>query len=310
MDLTVEKDMIPPIWMYYQLDGFHQNHRRYVKSRDDKQLKASMPVQTSASRLAACSPAVTGDSGRPYYPCGLVARSIFNDSFALIAQDPGEDSWKRVAIDSKAWTIAWHADADGVFANYDPEQEHPEHGGKKNQELLDMWLTQRFPRVTCEQIEISDTKPYKPLYAATRKDAEGRIITDCEGYTGDSPKCRFVDAKNQPVECNEEYQPVVQEDWGLKSGHFIVWMRVAGLPTFRKLWGKVDTELKAGTKLRVYVANHFPVTGFGGRKSIVLSTSSPIGGRNDFLGIGYIVVGGCCFVFGAWFLWKHLSSSG
>jgi hypothetical protein len=26
----------------------------------------------------------------------------------------------------------------------------------------------------------------------------------------------------------------------MKDEHFIVWMRYAGLPTFRKLWGKVD----------------------------------------------------------------------
>ena len=27
-----------PIYVYYQLDNFYQNHRRYVKSRDDNQL--------------------------------------------------------------------------------------------------------------------------------------------------------------------------------------------------------------------------------------------------------------------------------
>jgi hypothetical protein len=86
----------------------------------------------------------------------------------------------------------------------------------------------------------------------------------------------------------------------------MVWMRVAGLPTFRKLWGKIDEKLAAGTRLKVYVASHFDVTGFGGRKALVISTSSSLGGRNDFLGYGYLLVGLCCLIFGAWFLWKHL----
>mmetsp|Transcript_88514 Transcript_88514/g.139879 ORF Transcript_88514/g.139879 Transcript_88514/m.139879 type:complete len:96 (+) Transcript_88514:2-289(+) len=86
----------------------------------------------------------------------------------------------------------------------------------------------------------------------------------------------------------------------------MVWMRVAGLPTFRKLWGRIDEKLEAGTKLKVYVASHFPVTSFGGKKKVVISTSSALGGRNDFLGYGYILVGICCVIFGTWFLGKNL----
>jgi len=29
--------------------------------------------------------------------------------------------------------------------------------------------------------------------------------------------------------------------------HFIVWMRTAGLPSFRKLWGKIEKRLEPGT---------------------------------------------------------------
>jgi hypothetical protein len=28
--------------------------------------------------------------------------------------------------------------------------------------------------------------------------------------------------------------------------HFVVWMRTAGLPNFRKLWGKIESDLIAG----------------------------------------------------------------
>jgi len=114
---------------------------------------------------------------------------------------------------------------------------------------------------------------------------------------------------NKPLQCpGPEFDVKPVDDWGVESGHFMVWMRVAGLPNFRKLWGKVDERLAAGTRLKVYVASNFPVKGFHGEKAVVISTSSPLGGRNDFLGMGYLVVGVCCLIFGAWFLWKHLSS--
>jgi len=83
-------------------------------------------------------------------------------------------------------------------------------------------------------------------------------------------------------------------------------MRVAALPSFRKLWGRIDSKLVAGTTLRVYVENNFPVKPYHGRKSLVLSTCSIIGGRNDFLGYGYIIVGGFCLAFGSAFLFKQL----
>jgi len=36
--ITIVADMAGPVFVYYQLDNFYQNHRRYVKSRDYKQL--------------------------------------------------------------------------------------------------------------------------------------------------------------------------------------------------------------------------------------------------------------------------------
>jgi hypothetical protein len=36
--------MEPPIYVYYQLKNFYQNHRRYVKSRSDDQLRGGESV--------------------------------------------------------------------------------------------------------------------------------------------------------------------------------------------------------------------------------------------------------------------------
>lgn len=36
--------------------------------------------------------------------------------------------------------------------------------------------------------------------------------------------------------------------WGVENGHFVAWMRPAGTPTFRKVYGRIDEELQVGTE--------------------------------------------------------------
>jgi len=48
------------------------------------------------------------------------------------------------------------------------------------------------------------------------------------------------------------------------------------------------------------------VKSFSGTKTVILSTTSLLGGKNPFLGIAYIVVGSICFVMGVIFLFIHL----
>lgn len=50
----------------------------------------------------------------------------------------------------------------------------------------------------------------------------------------------------------------------------------------------------------------FPAHIYKGTKSIVISTRTVMGGRNPFLGIAYVVVGGLCIVLGAIFTVTHL----
>jgi hypothetical protein len=76
---------------------------------------------------------------------------------------------------------------------------------------------------------------------------------------------------------------------------FIVWMRTAALPEFRKLYRVIDTKLEPG-EYTVVVRNNFNVEFFGGEKAIMLSTTTSLGAPNSKLAVSYVVVGVLCVV--------------
>jgi hypothetical protein len=53
----------------------------------------------------------------------------------------------------------------------------------------------------------------------------------------------------------------------------------------------------------------YPVVGFSGTKSFIISTTTWIGGKNPFLGIAYLVVGSLCILLGFCFLIIHFKFS-
>ena len=87
--------------------------------------------------------------------------------------------------------------------------------------------------------------------------------------------------------------------------HFIVWMRTAGLPNFRKLYGEINTELKKGN-YSLKINNLYDVSSFSGNKYFVLSTTNVLGGTNYFLAICYIIVGALCIMFGIIFFIAYM----
>lgn len=89
------------------------------------------------------------------------------------------------------------------------------------------------------------------------------------------------------------------------TAHFIVWMRTAGLPNFRKLWGEIKQDLKKGT-YRLEIANNYDVSSFAGSKYFVLSTTNVLGGTNYFLAVCYIIVGALCIMFGIIFFIAYM----
>lgn len=55
-----------------------------------------------------------------------------------------------------------------------------------------------------------------------------------------------------------------------------------------------------------WVIKGFPAFKYGGTKSVLISTRTVVGGRNPFLGIAYVVVGGLCILLGTIFTLTHL----
>ncbi|KAK6864145.1 Meiotically up-regulated protein [Apiospora arundinis] len=88
--------------------------------------------------------------------------------------------------------------------------------------------------------------------------------------------------------------------------HFMVWMRTAGLPTFSKLYMRSDNATMGRGTYVLDIISNFRTDVFKGEKSVVITTRTVIGGKNNFLGIAYVVVGGICIVLGVVFTVTHL----
>ncbi|XP_073440490.1 cell cycle control protein 50C-like isoform X1 [Dendrobates tinctorius] len=98
---------------------------------------------------------------------------------------------------------------------------------------------------------------------------------------------------------------------GYKNDDFINWMRVAAFPFFRKLYRRLSRidEFTDGLPAGNYsfvIDYNFPVSRFGGKKHVILSTLSWCGGKNMFLGIAYTVTGAAIVLTAFLMLGVHL----
>lgn len=232
---TIPKAMEAPVMMYYRLTNYYQNQRLYVRSVNWDQLKGDA---LAAGDLGDCDPLISPDTGATagpvYYPCGMIANSMFSDQISdLVAED-------GTAYSFPPKDIAWSCDE----SRYGPS------------------------KYTLDQVA---PPPYW-TWDATLVNPDGTYK-------------RLPD-----LQADERFQ---------------VWMRVAGLPTFLKAYGKRQSELPAGT-YTVTIDSNFQVISYGATKSLVLSTTSWMGGKNTFIGVMYIVTGSVFLLTAAAFLVKHL----
>ncbi|CAG8837247.1 28943_t:CDS:2, partial [Gigaspora margarita] len=124
LQFRVPSELKPPLFIYYRLTNFYQNHRSYVKSFNANQLKG---LAVPADQLkTSCNPmAVSNDnSSKIIYPCGLIANSIFNDTISNLTLTQNADGSKAndtYILVSKG--ISWPSDRQKYGpTSYTPDQ--------------------------------------------------------------------------------------------------------------------------------------------------------------------------------------------
>ena len=180
INFTLKEDFRRDVFIYYGLTNFYQNHRRYVKSRDDYQLLGHL----RASRE--CEPFARDDEGKIIMPCGAIANSFFNDTFTIerLTKDAnGNQHYRDVPLISTG--ISWATDKKNKFRN------PPLPEGTTNLALAFNGTVQ--PK-----------NWHVPIYKLDK----------------DNPK-----------------------DNGLQNEQFIVWMRTAAFPTFRKVYSRIAHDV-------------------------------------------------------------------
>lgn len=229
----ITKHMKQPIYVYYELGNYYQNHRRYVTSVSDRQLRGQRP---SDSDLNNCKPQdMVG--GQVICPCGMVAWTLFNDTFDFS-------------------TNAFYSEPGTLFVN----------------QTAIAWATDRQERFNNTVFPFNFVNNNRTTVANASQIGGGWLNS------------------SQPLSMDE---------------NLMVWMNIAAFPTFRKLYGRIETDLSPGTNLTVNINNFYNTYGFRGSKKLVLSTTSWIGGRNDYLGLSYLVVGCVCVLLGLIFAFEH-----
>ncbi|CAN0189423.1 unnamed protein product [Ascophyllum nodosum] len=259
--------MSGPVHVYYELSNFYQNHATYVESISSDQLLGTLTTDVSDD----CTPLYENGS-LTLHPCGLIANTLFNDIFTVNTGQTMDET-----------DIAWDSDVSDKFVQPDG-----------------------FASTECDDSDCATC-----LTDAGYTDSDGGETFDgCDVITEDGTTYAYYYPEEDTYQyLYQTFPEVISPVMGVKDEHFIVWMRTAGLSKFRKLYGRrttysgtthvhacrIDDGLVGGDTLNFTINSNFIVDYFDGTKSIVVSTTSSLGGQNtywaqSFLSLGIILL--------------------
>ncbi|RLN11167.1 hypothetical protein BBJ28_00007140 [Nothophytophthora sp. Chile5] len=273
LHFTLPTAIRSPARVFYELDGYYQNHRRFVSSMvrtqftdewrpDSTALLECVPMTTVESELCVVGACEAPEMARKreLFPCGIVANTMFNDIFWLHEGVlPSGEALNRTDLVSKGSSRIYAA-----HNNKNPTWD------LSTDEYLPVWLNPNMSRII------------PPVNGSAAP-----YITD--------------DYTNSTAWVHDALDSTYGVGVGVENEFWRVWVEGAAMHPFRKAYGRIERDLPAGTTLVFAVQSNFFVRSFGGSKALVLGEVGWFGSANHILGGFFLAVGGVFFAAGIFF---------
>jgi hypothetical protein len=339
----VKEDMEAPVYVYYEIENFYQNHRDYLKSMYWPQLhwlntkdKCESDDCVNKDNMnkgehnfddrddweyllkSNCKP-LWKDKGRHLSPCGVVPNTMFDDVIKLNA------GRTTAGISMREDKIAWKSDVNNVFQQplgFDYYVLGPDEASTDacftdstvacQKAVCDQYLPTRKEKKR-EFEDKTSAKYYKEFW--NKADLDRCFGYTCKGAPVDAKRaldvpfgeiCKAGEKAVFVYPDPDKYQylyetfpDVISPLVGVESERFAVWMKIAALPTFRKLYGRINDDLKKGDILAFDIDSKFDVDAFSGKKAIVVATAASF--ENTFLMWAFVTVACVCLAVAIFF---------